>query len=133
MPGLFGLGTVLTKTEQERQNNIRSLRAQLECGAPTDSTLSRRERLNAYAASNFCMEKSGYHGEVVSGGFFPGWSFSQSARGWCQLHTKDNLPACQPGAPVPVRSAERRLKSDYCKSSIRDGGRNANYDFICRQ
>jgi hypothetical protein len=101
-------------------------RARLECGALSPwieykKTLERAgyvdeaSRLNHGIQVDACMEKSGYTSKVTKR-----YNAKSEMTSLCnQWGKKYYLPVCQPGAPVMERSAERRLNSNYCKSSPR--------------
>jgi hypothetical protein len=104
-------------------------RALLECGAlsPTGGTIelmihegyvdeaSRRDHSVQVSA---CMEKAGYTNNVAKR-YGAQSDVELTCNTWKKKYT---LPACQPGAPVMERSAERRLNSNYCK-------RRRDYEF----
>jgi hypothetical protein len=101
-------------------------KARLECGALNpwieyQETLKRagyvdlESRLNHWVQVDACMEKSGYVDKDARY-----YNAKSSAELTCNTWKKKyTLPACQPGAPVVEQSAERRLNSNYCKSSPR--------------
>ncbi|UTO28640.1 hypothetical protein [Bartonella harrusi] len=73
----------------------------LECGVPDFDKVVALD-LNQYASIEMCMAQSGFRPS------FP-------IQGFCENHKAENLPICRPGAVMPQRSVERRLKSPYCK------------------
>ncbi|GAA5113216.1 MULTISPECIES: hypothetical protein [Bartonella] len=73
----------------------------LECGVPDLDKVVALD-LNQFASIEICLGQSGFR---------PSFTIQE----WCENHKSDNLPICRPGAVMPQRSVERRLKSPYCK------------------
>jgi hypothetical protein len=76
----------------------------LECGFDTPSGFLSSRTYDDLAFASFCMEAAGY--KALGG----------PAR-WCHNHPDKNLAACTPGAEIPTPDINRRLNSEYCKTS----------------
>lgn len=80
----------------------------LECGMlnPHDAYMidNRELSINANTSIYACLSQAGFHSKL--GG---DW------RDRCRNYNAEDLPICVPGAVIPKRSVERRLKSAYCQ------------------
>lgn len=90
-------------------------KALLECGSPStqidrfvyEKSLGIKDSdgmLNQSLLTHACMENSGYV-------YWRKGTFAD----YCTVYRHKNLPVCQPGAIIPVRSVVRRLNSWHCK------------------
>ena len=66
-----------------------------------------KESMNAYALAELCLLKSGFHR-----------SRRRNVGTMCEAFPEENLPACQPGAVIPKRDVNRRLKGRYCRLEL---------------
>lgn len=80
----------------------------LECGATHAADGGSQQESNEIVLVHMCVENAGF--QRVD---FKGRITKASSQSWCK--NWPNLPACQPGAVIPVPSVERRLNSNYCQ------------------